>query len=484
MKNNMKESHINRNWLLYPYALILFMMNFIRVFDNSFWGDEGFTIRLAKVTFAEMIVYTAADVHPPLYYMLAQLLYRVLGNNGIAYHLSGLLPYAVIMILGCTIVKKYFGTIPAFIMVTMASLMRNAVIYNVEARMYALASMLILISYIAFYKIIELNHPGSWVIFSLSSLGAAYTHYYALITVAFLYVMLLPLAIKKKEHRKGLLISYIAAILGYLPWLMILVKSFGRTASGWWLNEIPSLYECVIFFLDSKWMIPIFSGFFILYVAYRINALNLDISKEGKLKYSIMKPKSIEFDGELYWIISGIISAAGTAVVGLTLSHLIRPLFITRYLFPASSMVYLMLGVVVSRMKLCKIWTVAVIIAILFVTVPDYIQIVKDDYNLNRSTIEFLNVVRLSGDAEIVTNSVMLEWTLLEYYYPDNMGKYAEDTLDTIDKEYNDIWLFWERELNDTEKSIINEAQYTYNKFHEGLFADGTYFHVYRLERA
>ena len=32
-------------WLLYLYALVLFAMHFVRIFDNSFWGDEGFTIR-------------------------------------------------------------------------------------------------------------------------------------------------------------------------------------------------------------------------------------------------------------------------------------------------------------------------------------------------------------------------------------------------------------------------------------------------------
>ena len=29
-------------WLLYLYALVLFAMHFVRIFDNSFWGDEGF----------------------------------------------------------------------------------------------------------------------------------------------------------------------------------------------------------------------------------------------------------------------------------------------------------------------------------------------------------------------------------------------------------------------------------------------------------
>lgn len=195
--------HINWNSIVYAYAFVLFLMNFVRIFDNAFWGDEGYSIRLAQMTVQDMVAATAADVHPPLYYLLAQLLYHVVGNNGVAYHLSALLPYAVIVIVACTVVKKQFGLIPPIVLLTMASLMKNAVTYNVEARMYALAAMFVLIAYIAFYKIIESNQFVSWLVFCASSLGAAYTHYYALISVAFLFVMIIPIAVRNKKYRGG-----------------------------------------------------------------------------------------------------------------------------------------------------------------------------------------------------------------------------------------------------------------------------------------
>ena len=55
---------------MYVYALLLFMMSFVRVFDNAFWGDEGFSIALAKMSVSDMMIATAKDVHPPLYYLL------------------------------------------------------------------------------------------------------------------------------------------------------------------------------------------------------------------------------------------------------------------------------------------------------------------------------------------------------------------------------------------------------------------------------
>ena len=37
--------------LLSVYSLVLFGMHFIRIFDNSFWGDESYTIQLVKMNF-------------------------------------------------------------------------------------------------------------------------------------------------------------------------------------------------------------------------------------------------------------------------------------------------------------------------------------------------------------------------------------------------------------------------------------------------
>ena len=61
--------------LFYLYVFVLFVMNFIRIFDNSFWADEGYSISLAKMSIADMINATANDVHPPLHYFLIQIIY-------------------------------------------------------------------------------------------------------------------------------------------------------------------------------------------------------------------------------------------------------------------------------------------------------------------------------------------------------------------------------------------------------------------------
>ena len=88
--------------LLSVYSLVLFGMHFIRIFDNSFWGDESYTIQLVKMNFFRMCFTTAKDVHPPLYYFFTQILYFILGDHGYTYHLSAVIPYGILLLLACT----------------------------------------------------------------------------------------------------------------------------------------------------------------------------------------------------------------------------------------------------------------------------------------------------------------------------------------------------------------------------------------------
>ena len=465
---------------LFIYALILVLMNFIRVFDNSFWGDEGYSIMLAKMSVADMITTTANDVHPPLYYLLVQLLYHIFGNNGVAYHLSGFLPYLVIMIVGCTSVKKYFGRIPETILITLSSIMSNCLTYNIEARMYSLAAMFILISYIAYYKILKCNRLLNWFIFVISSLGAAYTHYYALLSVTFLYMMLLPLATKVKNYRKGIILSYIITIICYLPWLIILINAFTRTANSWWLDYIPSIRSCVKFLLDNIYIVLISAFVILLYLLYQSNVLNLTLSKEEKKMNIQLDISNIKMSNDLYWILSGLISIAGTVLIGLILSYAIRPFLVTRYIFPLSAILYLIIGFSISKLKFSKTWATLFVLLILCTHIPTYISTYKEGKSFDQGTSNFLENVQPEASEKIISNNKHLTWTLLDYYYPENVGEYNTEAITNLNIDEDIVWLFWTEELDEFDIESLNKQNYKVEKIYESNFAN-TYYYSYKL---
>ena len=84
---------------LISFAFILACLHFIRIFDNNFWSDEVYTIYLSNMTFKDMLNATAGDVHPPLYYIIVQLLCNIFGFHDYVYHLSSIIPYFIILII-------------------------------------------------------------------------------------------------------------------------------------------------------------------------------------------------------------------------------------------------------------------------------------------------------------------------------------------------------------------------------------------------
>lgn len=220
------------------YCLFLFAIQAIRIIrDNNFWYDELFSIDLAHMTVPDLVSATAADVHPPLYYLFIKLLYDVMGDfDGITYHLGSLLPYGALLLFSYVFLWRKIGKIATVIFVTFLSFTYEGLNYITEARMYSLAALFVTMTYCFFYQILKENKNRAWVLFVLASLGAAYTHYYALISVAFFYIMLaLYILVKRKQEWKKLLIT-----LGGDYRILAMVFRFAeilRTSKGRLLDE-------------------------------------------------------------------------------------------------------------------------------------------------------------------------------------------------------------------------------------------------------
>ncbi len=164
----------------------MFSLNAVRIFDHNFWADEAFTIQLVKNKIPGLIAGTAADVHPPLYYLIVKAFYSLFGDKGVIFHLVSLIPCAVILILALTLIWKRFGREVSAVLITLSCLSGNAVRFNVEVRMYSWGALFILLTFYEFCCIVGQEKKSSYVLFVVFSLMASYTHYYCLLSVSFL----------------------------------------------------------------------------------------------------------------------------------------------------------------------------------------------------------------------------------------------------------------------------------------------------------
>lgn len=438
------------------WTLALLRLNYWRIYDNTFWLDETWSIRLARMSLPDMLKKTATDMHPPLYYMLAMAMNRLFGDNGPAYHLSALLPYVGILILACTEVRRQFGLGPAFLLVSMMSLMPEPLYFNVEVRMYSLGAFLVLAAYLALHRILTRNRLPEWVIFSLASLGAAYTHYYALIIVAFFYLILIVPSLRDRSFRRRTAVTWASAVVGYLPWLGVLLKSVVSTAGDWWLQEIPKPWECLLYFFESWYL----AGLFVLIAAVY-------------LFVSLRRPSGTEpMNPETLWVLVGLASMVGTSAVGLGLSYAVRPFFVIRYLYPLVPVVFLILGVCLSRLDRTKLLCFVLTAGIVVCVWPVYLHN-RDDYKYQDTcTKEFLEKVQ-PGENAIIYTEGMADF---RYYFPD-IPERANWTVEDPDTQYDEIWFFREEKGEPADIPGYNKEMVT-----KGLFTGWFNYYVWRYQ--
>lgn len=470
------------------YTVLLFGMNFIRIFDNNFCGDEGYSIMLSKMSVTDMLSTTALDVHPPLYYLLLMGFCRIFGGYGWVYHVVSILPYGLCLIFIMTVIWKRFGKGSAFLLVTLASLVSNAVTYNVEARMYSLAAMFMLFAYYAFYKIITDEEISSYIFFVLASLGAAYSHYYAMMAVAFFYLGLLVMVVRKKLKIRTLLAVYLATIVGYMPWMVQMITTFQRTADNFWIEQAQSVKDGLLYYFLSE---RVKFSWLMLFLSIGIVAVLMVADKKivsvntGGVKTEIrLGFPSEKLSDTTVWLLWGLIASLGTLGLAQLISVLVRPAFAVRYLYPVSILMWAVLSIGLSRIKFTgKFLLPLVLLLVLAVCGLEYQYTYNYEKQLNdicTSTQEYM-LNNIGSSDMMLTNGSQLGWTILRYYIPDVSYK-------TISSGYSDFdpdtvyWLVWENDLSEEEQLWLAEYGYcAVEVYHGGVFGSN-FVHIYRME--
>ena len=283
----------------------------------------------------------------------------------------------------------------------------------------------------------------------LYSLGAAYTHYYCLISVSFFYIVLIVFSFyKKKEYFIRVLISCCITVLGYLPWFVVLLNTFKRVSNGWWSTQIPGFHESIKYIFINKYNKYLLALFIGCIIATLVSDY-VHITEEGSGQKQIRLCKDVCITKYNIWMLTGMLSIAGTMIVGIAISNLIRPLFLVRYLYPVSVVAWLMLSISSCRWRGKKISCILIIMLVVLGSMSQYKNTIVVERNMNERLEDTLSMTlkNISEDALIMSNSSHFCWTILEYYYPkQNYQMLDFNIIDSgIAKEY---WLMLTYELD------------------------------------
>ncbi|MBI5876975.1 MAG: glycosyltransferase family 39 protein [Chloroflexi bacterium] len=258
------------NWrnrlLTIGVLLVAFAARLYTLGDVPFWYDEGLVGWTARRWIVDTALWTAADVHPPLYFWAVTVWRLFAGETEFALRLLsvafGLLSVVAVYKIGERIHDPALGNLAALFL----GLSRFHIWWSQELRMYILGSMFMLFSVWLTLRIAH-GRPrrADWVAYVLVSLGGLLSIYLVAFALAFesLYMTIL-LALGWLNQRSGgarfaaaqglvtwrKYLGWVAAqatvVLLFLPWFILFARSY-RT----WSDSTPFEFTLFVQFYST-----------------------------------------------------------------------------------------------------------------------------------------------------------------------------------------------------------------------------------------
>ncbi len=195
--------------------------------------DEAYTWHLvAEHSFSEIAELTGADVHPPLYYFIGKIALDIFGRQLHVLSVASVVPTVLLMVLSAFFIRKRFGLMVSFLFNLCIALAPLLSYYNVESRMYSWMDLFVLAALIFGRECLERELGKKslifWILFYLAGMGAVYTQYFGVLPILVCYFWMGLTFLFRKEFKKilGLFASAILSVIGYLPWLGVLLKTY------------------------------------------------------------------------------------------------------------------------------------------------------------------------------------------------------------------------------------------------------------------
>jgi 4-amino-4-deoxy-L-arabinose transferase-like glycosyltransferase len=248
---------------LLAIVLLALGLRLYRLDAQSLWYDEAFSVYLARMDLAEITSRTAEDIQPPLYYYLLSAWLELFGDSENALRgfslLFGVLSVPLIYALAWQLLRSHLAGLLAALLLAVSPL---HVWYGQEVRMYTLLTFLCILSSYFLLLVVQSENKwesvGLWAAYTVTSVAAMYTHYFAFFVLVFQGIYLLLVwwerGLRPARLIVGGLVSGFVVALAYLPWLPHLVTRYGADLSFWpgQLKLHEALIDIVLSFIGGE----------------------------------------------------------------------------------------------------------------------------------------------------------------------------------------------------------------------------------------
>ena len=395
------------NNLSYIIFTILSLFSISLIFNNNVWFDEAYTLSLIQHNYSEVIEILKSDMHPPLYFISLKFFCEIFGYSILVTKIFSVLGYIATLLLGCTVVKKHFGSDTSVVYMLTIGAIPMSLYFSVQQRSYEWCIFFVTLCFIEALLFIKSCKYRHCIIFVIAALFAAYNHIYALLAVGIIFAFLnIYIFTKSKKLIKAIILSDISIIIGYFPWIIPLLYQTEAAAGSFWLKGVEPL-SVVVF-------------------ASGLVISTLILAKKENRRLSV---------------IFAITCVLSVQAIGLLVTIFIRPFYIARYSVVISGIFALLVAFGTQHIK----EKVKNIICVLLCALNVACLIGTGIFEYNPSMNNFFNrfdEIASSTDTFLYCDS---SFGILSYYYPENthICTYYEpwfsafDNVDCVNK--NDI---------------------------------------------
>ena len=220
----------HKNTLIFLSILLLaFVLRLFYLSHESIWLDEGISIAMAKLNFAQLIDKSAIDSLPPLYYLLLHYWMLLLGDSEFSVRFLSLVFSAASIVVSYQLTKYLWQEKVALITAFLLAISVFHIEYAQEARMYSLLTFLSVSSFYFFLKWKDSAAKKWMFLLFLINLLFLYTHTLAVFFIATQNIYYFLLKKKGAIVVKSWIILQLLLLLAFLPWIQI----FLLQASVW-----------------------------------------------------------------------------------------------------------------------------------------------------------------------------------------------------------------------------------------------------------
>lgn len=405
-----------RKTSLYIIALSAFVVLISAGFfmHESLRLDEAQSLWQTSRSASDILRTVAEDVHLPLYHFLLFGWRSVFGSGVVAVRLLSLIFFLASLPAIYRLGTVAFGRNIGRFAVLLAAISPFLNWYGNETRMYTLLLLFVVLSHYFFMRIMRQERDDTppapaWAGYLVTSAVGMYVHYFfgfVLLSQAIYFIF------GRKNFPRGSFMKFVAVagivILLFSPWI-VYVQSLGSAS-----NTRPEIEPPTSINVFNS-----FSQFMFGFQTDKINTLLLSFWPVLVLVAFLMLQGRRAVSPEAAYFMTSIIVPM---VAVFSLSYIVQPLFLSRYLIVVLPSFYIVLAWMISLFPRTisvpiRVFVVAMMLLTLGIEIANAKTPVKEDY---REVSEYLE--RNAGSRDLIIVSAPFTVYPIEYYYDGNIS--------------------------------------------------------------